>query len=133
MKIEKKLIALLALLVLFALLSTYNIFLKKDTEVAKNEYFKLSNDIQIIQSLDKLYKTKSDNSKGIEILLAKYKSKIVSKKATKNSVEFKLSKLSFSEFDEILKEVANSYYKISYIKAKKLDALSAELECKVMF
>ncbi len=134
MKIEKNFLILLGLFSFFIILFFYNVMLSKDIQTTQTSYEKLFNDITLIQQIDQKYRSKTTNEKQIDILLNTMgKERLVSKKLNATNIEFKLTKLTKSQFDNFLNKLLNDNYKISTLKVKRIDNLLVEIECKVLF
>jgi len=124
----------LALLVVLTISSMLYIQTLKET-VQQNykNYEKTANEITIIKQLKEYYGDKKSNKRKIYNILNNYKSKTVSKKEDKASIEFTISKLNYKELDSLNSELLSSGVKVVKLSVKRVDAHTGELFCKVMF
>lgn len=124
----------LALLVVLTISSMLYIQTLKET-VQQNykNYEKTANEITVIKQLKEYYGDKKSNKRKIYNILNNYKSKTVSKKEDKASIEFTISKLNYKELDSLNSELLSSGVKVVKLSVKRVDAHTGELFCKVSF
>jgi len=128
-----KFIALALLVVLTISSMLYIQTLKETVQQNYKNYEKTANEITIIKQLKEYYGDKKSNKRKIYNILNNYKSKTVSKKEDKASIEFTISKLNYKELDSLNSELLSSGVKVVKLSVKRVDAHTGELSCKVMF
>jgi len=128
-----KFIALALLVVLTISSMLYIQTLKETVDQNYKNYEKTANEITIIKQLKEYYGDKKSNKRKIYNILNNYKSKTVSKKEDKASIEFTISKLNYKELDSLNSELLSSGVKVVKLSVKRVDAHTGELFCKVMF
>jgi len=128
-----KFIALALLVVLTISSMLYIQTLKETVQQNYKNYEKTANEITIIKQLKEYYGDKKSNKRKIYNILNNYKSKTVSKKEDKASIEFTISKLNYKELDSLNSELLSSGVKVVKLSVKRVDAHTGELFCKVMF
>ncbi|BFU78360.1 hypothetical protein ALC152_15750 [Arcobacter sp. 15-2] len=128
-----KFIALALLVVLTISSMLYIQTLKETVHQNYKNYEKTANEITIIKQLKEYYGDKKSNKRKIYNILNNYKSKTVSKKEDKASIEFTISKLNYKELDSLNSELLSSGVKVVKLSVKRVDAHTGELFCKVMF
>jgi len=128
-----KFIALALLVVLTISSMLYIQTLKETVDQNYKNYEKTANEITIIKQLKEYYGDTKSNKRKIYNILNNYKSKTVSKKEDKASIEFTISKLNYKELDSLNSELLSSGVKVVKLSVKRVDAHTGELFCKVMF
>jgi type II secretory pathway pseudopilin PulG len=130
---NKKLIILLVLAILSIVSFLYLQNIQVNQLQSFKSYEKTANEIAIIKQLKEYYGDKKSNTRKINNIIDKYKSKIVNKKEDKNSLEFTATKLNHTELDDINQMLLNSGVKIVKINIKRVDPQTGEFFCKVIF
>lgn len=128
-----KFIALALLVVLTISTMFYIQTLKETVQQNYKNYEKTANEITVIKQLKEYYGDKKSNKRKVYNILNNYKSKTVSKKEDKASIEFTISKLNYKELDSLNSELLSSGVKVVKLSVKRVDAHTGELFCKVSF
>ena len=133
MSINNKLVVLAILIVITLGSFIYLQKLQETQHSTFKAYEKTSNEIEIITKLKNYYGEPKKNKRKIYNIIAKYKKNTLSKKETKKTLEFTISKLKHKELDALNKQILNSGLRIVKLTINKKTSNTGELFCKVMF